>query len=71
MGEKTCSTCHWWFNGLGVTPGIGVCVFHTGMQNQKIPARKVSFGGTKSLKTVPDFGCTCWEENRKKEKPDA
>ena len=62
---KTCLTCHWWFR-FQPTDKVGVCVFHNGVR--KSPVEKVAFGGT--LKTVPGFGCNCWEENRRVEVPE-
>ena len=63
--EKTCSTCHWWVR-FEPTDKMGACVFHTGIRGA--PLAKIKFSGT--LKTVPHFGCNCWEENRRVEVPE-
>ena len=63
---KTCANCHWWFDGLGGTETMRLCVFHTGMKAAK--TRKVDFGGHKPLKTAGDFGCNSWRADERKPK---
>jgi hypothetical protein len=66
---QRCSTCHWWTGAMGTKDGRNVCVWHTGSKDAK--NRNVDFGGNKSLRTLPDFGCTCWEGRYKNDaRPD-
>ena len=58
--RETCLTCHWWFR-FDKSKLVGDCVWHNG--TQKTVAAKVKFRGL--LKTNADFGCVCWEENRR------
>ena len=57
---KTCVDCHWWFR-FDASNLVGDCVFHNG--TKKTPAAKLRFKGT--LKTQADFGCVCWENDRR------
>ena len=59
--NETCSTCHCWCR-FESTDKMGTCVFHTGIKGA--PLAKIKFGGT--LKTVPEFGCRCWELDQRK-----
>lgn len=59
---QRCETCHWWSAELGTRAGRNVCLWHTGLKDAK--NRKVDFGN-KSFRTLPDFGCVCWEADRR------
>ena len=54
-----CSDCRWWFDLHNTNANKRVCVYHTGMQNNK--SNKLSFGGRKPLETSHDFGCSEYE----------
>lgn len=60
---NTCATCQYWFR-FDSDPDDGKrrCVFHTGANGLKI-----EFGGMKPLKTAPEFGCTEWREDERKQ----
>jgi hypothetical protein len=63
--NKTCSTCHWWFDGFNL-PGISdrrPCVLHNGLKDEKVA--KIEFGGNKTLRTSADFGCNQWESDKR------
>jgi hypothetical protein len=61
---QRCDTCHWWTDVLGTIDGRAVCVWHTGLRDNKV--RKVDFSGKKSMRTTADFGCVCWQLDERK-----
>jgi hypothetical protein len=61
---QRCDTCHWWTDVLGTLDGRAVCVWHTGLRDNQM--RKVDFSGKKSMRTTADFGCVCWQVDKRK-----
>lgn len=53
---ERCKTCRHWFHGLHEDGKMRVCVLLTGMQGEPLDSPL-----TLTIRTRPDFGCTCHE----------
>jgi len=59
MEKQQCDTCRWWCDVFGeLAASMRVCVLLNGMRDTLYP--KVSFGGSKPLKTHGSFACSEW-----------
>lgn len=65
MRPGTCVTCHWWFSRGRSQCDRHLCVLHNGLNAApRVENRKLAFGG-RELRTVSEFGCLCWEEDKR------
>jgi hypothetical protein len=61
-----CQNCHWWFDRKrDGTSKRRVCIFHTGMRDEK--EARMKYGGQKPLTTLGDFGCNEWQKDERVE----
>lgn len=63
---ERCKTCRHWFEDskIGAMDETRLCVWLTGMKGERVAPLSAG-GSAHSIRTRPDFGCTCHEERPK------